>query len=164
MAGQRQPTNLVLLKGKKHFTKAELEERRKNEISAPSDNIEPPEYLTQKQAQKFIDIACELLRVEIMGNLDCDALARYIQSEEKYLKYDKLVSQMLRKANTAEKAAALVIVLEKFENLRDKALKQCRNAAADLGLTISSRCKLVVPKLPEPPKENKFGKFRSDTG
>ena len=48
------------------------------------------------QAQKFIDIACELLRVEIMGNLDCDALARYIQSEEKYLKYDKLVSQMLQ--------------------------------------------------------------------
>lgn len=164
MSGTRQPTNLLLLTGKKHFTKAELEERRKHEIAAPSDNIAPPEYLTRKQAVKFVDLACELLRVEIMGNLDCDALARYIQSEEKYLKYDKLVSQMLRKAGTADKAAAVVLVLEKLENLRDKALKQCRSAALDLGLTVSSRCRLVVPKAPEAPRENKFGKFRADTG
>ena len=71
---------------------------------------------------------------------------------------------MLRKANSADKAASLVIVLEKLENLRDKALKQCRGAAADLGLTISSRCRLVVPKPPEAPKENKFGKFREGSG
>lgn len=164
MAGKRQPTNLLLLSGRKHFTKAELEERRKHELSVPADNIAPPDYLTKVQAQKFVDLACELLRVEIMGNLDCDVLARYVQSEEKYLKYDKLVTQLLRKANTADKAAAVVLVLEKLENLRDKALKQCQRAAADLGLTISSRCKLVVPKAPEAPKENKFGKFRTDTG
>lgn len=163
MAGQRQPTNLVMLKGKKHFTKEELEQRQQSEIHAPSDNIAPPSYLkTTKQKQKFIDLACELIDIGIMSNLDCDALARYIQSEEKYLKYDKLVTQMLRKASNAEKAAALVAVLEKLENLRDKALKQCRAAAGDLGLTISSRCRLAVPEAPkqEDPNADMFG----DTG
>ena len=51
------------------------------------------------------------------------------------------------------------VLLEKYENLRDKALKQCRACASDLGLTISSRCKLVAPKAEEPVKENKFGRF-----
>ncbi|MGN7308777.1 P27 family phage terminase small subunit, partial [Bacillus subtilis] len=32
---------------------------------------------------------------------------------------------------------------------QDKFFKQCRQAASDLGLTISSRCKLVVPKKEE---------------
>ncbi len=29
---------------------------------------------------------------------------------------------------------------------QDKLFKQCRQASSDLGLTISSRCKLVIPK------------------
>jgi len=47
-----------------------------------------------------------------MSNLDCDALARYIQSVEKYLKYDKLVNQTLSKASSFEKAAFVVVILE----------------------------------------------------
>ena len=43
--------------------------------------------------------------------------------------------------------------------LQDKSFKQCRACANDLGLTITSRCKLILPKTPENPKENKFAKF-----
>ena len=32
-----------------------------------------------------------------------------------------------------------------YANLQDKFFKQARSAAGDLGLTISSRCKLVLP-------------------
>ncbi len=151
MAGPRQPTNLLMLKGKKHFTKAELEERLKKEVAAPANNIAPPTYLTKTQKQKFIDIACDLLDIGIMANLDCDALARYIQSEDKYLEYNKLVNKTLR-AGIGDTQA--VIMLEKLEGLRDKALKQCRSSAADLGLTISSRCKIVVPKGKAPEDKN----------
>ena len=42
--------------------------------------------------------------------------------------------------------------------LHEKYAKECRMLASDLGLTITSRCKLVVPKQ-EPPKKNKFDKF-----
>ena len=43
--------------------------------------------------------------------------------------------------------------------MQDKAFKQVRAAASDLGLTISSRCRLVVPQAPEVPKTNKFSRF-----
>ena len=78
MAGARQPTALVELKGKKHFTKAELEERKNAEVNADADNIVPPDYLTEKQAGEFLALADELKRCEIMTNLDCDALARFV--------------------------------------------------------------------------------------
>ena len=34
MAGKRQSTDAVIAKGKKHFTKAEIEERRQGELVA----------------------------------------------------------------------------------------------------------------------------------
>ena len=54
MAGQRQPIALVQAKGKKHLTKAEIAERERTEVKAPSDRVTPPSYLTatQKGIQK----------------------------------------------------------------------------------------------------------------
>ncbi len=156
MGRPRKPTKVIELAGKTHMSKADLEKREAMEIRAKSDAVYPPDYLSESQTQAFITLADELLRIEIMSNLDCDALARYIQSSEKYQRYDALVSETLGGADGYEEAAAMVTVLEKFEGLRDKAFKQCRAAASDLGLTISSRCKLTVPKPPEEKPKNKF--------
>mgnify|MGYP007066182257 CR=1 FL=1 len=35
MAGQRQPTDLVVMNGRKHLTKAEIEARKNAEVTAP---------------------------------------------------------------------------------------------------------------------------------
>ena len=48
--------------------------------------------------------------------------------------------------------------VERLALLQDRYYKQCRQGAADFGLTISSRCRLVVPKAEEKP-QNKFAKF-----
>lgn len=153
MAGARQPTNLVVLKGRKHFTKAELEERIKKETVAPCDAIAPPDYLTEEEQRRFVDLACELVRIDLLSNLDCDALARYVQSEAAYVELDALAKKKRKQAIKAEELLETLPVLEKLENMRDKAFKQCRSAAADLGLTVSSRCKIMIPK-PENEKEN----------
>ncbi len=42
--------------------------------------------------------------------------------------------------------------------MQEKLFKMARAAASDLGLTITSRCKLVVPKPEEKPK-NRFDKY-----
>lgn len=153
----RQPTDLVVLKGKKHLTKREIEERRAREIRAETDRIEPPEYLDERQTARWREIADELERINLMTNLDVDALARYVQSEESYLYYDRTLRQMQKRATTLDAAAGVVLLLEKFDNLRDKAAKQCRAAASDLGMTISGRCRIQVPKPKEAePKQNKF--------
>ena len=42
MAGQKQPIDLVVMKGKKHLTKAEIEARKNSEVTAPNDKVKPP--------------------------------------------------------------------------------------------------------------------------
>lgn len=54
--------------------------------------------------------------------------------------------------------------LDQYSKIHDRYFKQCRASASDLGLTISSRCKLVVPKTEEEPKPNKFNKFKKVVG
>ena len=119
MAGQRLPTELVVLNGKKHFTKAELEERRARET-------------------------------------DADALGRYIVAKDFYV---NAVKQMRK--TTVKNDPEL---FEKWARIQERYFKQCRSSANDLGLSISSRCKLVVPEIKkETPKENKFKKFEKRT-
>ena len=157
MAGPRQPTALLELKGKKHFTKAELEERKNNEIRADDDNIVPPDYLTKKQSGEFTILADELKRCEIMTNLDCDALARFIIARDDYVAYVKLVKSIRKDIDN-------LLALEKADKLKRGAFADCNTAAKELGMTISSRCKLVIPKGKEEPKENKFTKFQKGVG
>ena len=63
MAGQRQPTDLVVMKGKKHLTKAEIEARKNAEVVAPNDKVKPPAYLTPELKKKFRKLAKELLEI-----------------------------------------------------------------------------------------------------
>lgn len=149
MARPRQPTDLLLVKGKKHLTKQEIEERKSKEVQAPADKIEPPSYLPNNLKKEFIRIAGELINIEIMSNLDCEALARFIISE---YNYQKVTKKLLKTGVDNEKYIDLLLMQEKL-------FKMCRQSASDLGLTISSRCKLVVPKPKEDKPKNKFTKF-----
>lgn len=149
MARPREPIDLIIAKGKKNLTKKEIEERRAQEVKAPSDNIEPPSYLPDNLKEEFNRIADELIEIGIMSNLDCEALARFVTSEYNYQKVSK---KLLKMGVDNPKYYDTVL-------LQEKMFKMCRQAASDLGLTISSRAKLVVPKKEEKPPENKFAKF-----
>ena len=151
----RQPIDLIVAKGKKHLTKSEIEARRKQEINAPTDKIYAPDYLTEKQKKKFEEIAKTLDDMNIMSNLDCEALARYISAVDMYEELTKKVRSP-KLLNDPEQ-------LEKYAKLQDRYFKQCHTAANALGLSISSRCKLVLPPsaIQETPKENKFSRFTS---
>lgn len=149
MARPRQPTDLILLNGKKHLTKKEIKERKNSEVNAPADNIEPPSYLPDNLKKEFIKISKQLVDIGIMANLDCGTLARYIVNE---YSYQKVTKKLLKTGVENDKYIDLLLKQEKL-------FKMCRQGASDLGLTISSRCKLVIPKADEKPKENKFAKF-----
>ena len=152
MAGQRQPIELVIANGKKNLTKAEIQERRDSEVKPITDNIVAPSYLTKKQKDEFNDIAEQLKKLKIMGETDVDALARYILARDIYVK----ITKQMQKSEIVNNP----IALDKYMKNQDRAFKQCRSSANDLGLSISSRCKLVVPETKkETPKENKFSKF-----
>lgn len=173
MAGQRQPIQLVKAKGKKHLTKAEIEERERTEVKAPSDKVTAPSYLTPAQKKAFRKIAKELREIGLISNLDVEALARLIIAQEKYREITKQIAEMplmiTVKYDTGkkDKAGNPIITdkevvngnVERLAIMQDRYFRQCRQGAADFGLTVSSRCRLVVPKAPEVQKENKFSKF-----
>ena len=152
MGGQRLPLEVVEARGNKHFSKAELEERRNSEIKPITDNIIAPTFLTKKQKDEFYRITEQLKKLKIMGETDVDALARYIVANDFYI---NAVKQMRK----PEVKNSPTIFLQ-WAKIQERYFKQCRASANDLGLSISSRCKLVVPEAKkETPKENKFKKF-----
>lgn len=177
MAGQRQPTDLVVMKGRKHLTKAEIEARKNQEVTAPCDKVKPPAYLSQELKKKFRKLAKELLEIKLIANVDCDALARLLIAQEQYIEVTKKLSetplmisvpvykkQMNEETGKEElvKTGEREVVNEEKESLyliQDRCFKQCRQGASDFGLTVSSRCRLVVPKKQDAKPENKFAKY-----
>lgn len=160
MAGRRLPLEVVQARGSKHLTKAEILERREREIKPITDNIIAPDYLTKKQKDEFYRIADQLKKLKILGETDVDALARYITANDFYI-------NAVKKMRTKE-VKDDPITFGAWAKIQERYFKQCRASANDLGLSISSRCKLVVPeKKDDKPKENKFKKFEkrsSDNG
>ena len=136
MARPREPINLLVAKGKKNLTKKEIEERRAQEIEVDSDKVEAPSYLPEELKEDFNRIANELIEIGIMTNLDCEALGRFIVSESQY---QKVTEKILKMKTIGPTYIELIKTQERL-------FKMCRQAASDLGLTISSRAKLVMPK------------------
>ena len=152
MAGSRLPIEIVQARNSKHLTKAEIEERKSKEIKPITDDITAPAYLTKKQKNEFDRIAAQLMKLKILGETDVDALARYIVANDFYINAVKQMRKPEVKNNP--------ILFESWAKIQERYFKQCRSSANDLGLSISSRCKLVVPEgKTETPRENKFKKF-----
>lgn len=152
MAGQRLPIEIVESRGSKHLTKKEIESRRSSEVKPISDGIAPPDYLTVNQKKTFSKISEQLKKLKIMGETDVDALARYVLANDFYI---HAVRQMRKKEVKNDPVA-----FEAWSKVQERYFKQCRSSANDLGLSITSRCKLVVPETKtEAPKDNKFKRF-----
>lgn len=175
MGRAKQPVSLLVLKGNKNLTKKEIEEREALEVKAPADNVKPPSYLPTKLKKEFKKIASELVDIGIMTNLDNDALARFLMAQKMYLDVTgnlmkipsviEVPKMMTDEYGEKVQDGMVEAANPEFTDLlinQDKLFKQCRAAASDLGLTISSRCRLVMPKVkednaPKTEAERRFG-------
>ena len=179
MARPRQPVDLIIAKGKKNLTKAEIEARRKAEVAPCADDLTPPSYLTAAERRRFSKLAGQLDKIKIMGETDVETLARYVSAQTLYetatkelrkLEKDKpkkedFVNEERDERNGYYTALDIwMTASETAARLQDRYFKQAQTAAASLGLTISSRCKLVAPVKDEVPQVNKFSKFRAIGG
>ena len=151
MAGRKpKPIDLHMVSGNKsHLTKAEIEKRKNSEVKAHCTDVVAPEYIEeQKHIDRFYELAEQLKAINILADIDYEALARYVIVEDQHRKAIILLTKTIM---TSDDYAKIL-------KLQDSLFKQVRSAANDLGLTISSRCKLVVPKVEEK-SINKFAKF-----
>ena len=151
MAGGRQATNVVVANGRKHFTKAELDVRRDSEYRvAVATKISVPKWLEASLHKEFRVLGKQLLAAGLFTILDEDTLGRYLIARRDY--------------NTAQRLASEALCSGDFENAKDwsvlqeRYFKQCRGCASDLGLTMASRCRLVIP----PPMQDQEGEGGDD--
>ena len=169
MPNQKQPIRLIETKQKKHLTKAEIKQREESEVQPITDGISPPAYLSAKQKKRFVIIAGQLKRLNVMGETDCELLGRYIVAEDAYEAETKTLRNYYKEPPVKKDYDDLGGYLdamctwdglvESASKRQDRYFKQAQTAANALGLTITSRCKLVVPKAAESPAANKFGRF-----
>ena len=179
MARPREPVELIIAKGKKNLTKAEIEARRRTEIAPCADDLTPPSYLTAAEKRRFTKLAGQLDKIKIMGETDVETLARYVSAQTLYetatKDLQKLSKQRPKKEDYADDERderdtyyvdldLWMQACETAAKLQDRYFKQAQTAASSLGLTISSRCKLVAPFKDEAPPVNKFSKFRAIGG
>lgn len=158
----KQPLSVIQGKGRSnHLTKKVIKERQEQEdaLKGNADNIVVPGYLIKSQKEEFESLSKELLRLNIFSNLDVDGLARYIDSRDEYI---KLVKD-LRNMKSTEIVLGKIVANEDYAKLvrvKNTFFNECKSSAAELGLSITSRLKLVIPKAEEKPKsefEKKFG-------
>ena len=142
---------LLQAKGKTHLTKEQIEERKNSEISVDFIDIQAPKQLSKKLQKEFLEIANKLVAIGIFTELDEDNLARYLLARESYFKYFKLLNDATKDGD--------IKGMELYMHMQNKFFTQCRASANDLGLTVTSRCKLVVPKAPAEEEKNPFEDF-----
>lgn len=166
MARKKQPTKLVIAKGRKHFTRAEIIDRLSKEINVKFTDVIAPDDLDKKQQERFYDLAYKLLDIGIMTELDERSLAEYVVAESEYVYYCKLIRSLMKEKQVEKWSLVkciddvdlqelLIKILrrQKGDDLskliadRDKIQRTMQATARDLGLTISSRCKIEVPEV-----------------
>lgn len=164
----KQPLSVIKGKGRsKHITKDAAKERQEQEeaMKGNTDNIAAPNYLTKKQKQEFEEIAAELMRLNIFSNLDVDGLARYIDSRHEYIKLVKTLRSMKpgRKVKLEKSTATFASDdYAKLNRVKNLLFNECKAAANELGLSITSRLKLVIPKTEEEKPKSEFEKKFGD--
>ena len=138
MAGTRQPTDVVVANGRKHLSKTEEAERRAGEVKVPRPKtIKVPKWVPEQLKGDFRRLGKQLLACGLYTDLDADTLGRYLVAQH----------QWLIATGEAEKALAQRDQenADGWGKIQERYFKQARNCANDMGLTVTSRCRLVVP-------------------
>lgn len=138
MAGKRQPTDVVIANGRKHLSKKEEAERRAGEVKvAPAKTAKPPKWLQEELKKDFRRLGKQLIAAGLYTELDADTLGRYLVAQHQWELATHEVEKALAEIDPEE--------AEDWSRIQDRYFKQARNCASDMGLTMTSRCRLVVP-------------------
>lgn len=150
MPGPRQKLSVLEGNGRKHLSKSEKARRADQEVDLPKPKtMRVPKWLPQDCRKEFRALAKELLAADMgAAQLDRDTLGRYVVAQAQYAQACKMAGDAL----TAEKFA----LAEKWTKIQDTCFKQARACANDMGMTITSRCRLVLPEGAKKKEKNPF--------
>lgn len=138
MSGKRQPTALVEANGRKHLTRAEADARRDAEVHAPvPEQAIPPKWLPKKHHAEYRQLGELLIVCGLFSDLDRDVLAQYFMARDSWAAAHCRAAAAIRAKD--EDAA------KTWTSVQASYFKQVRQAGDAMGLTVTSRCRIVVP-------------------
>lgn len=147
MPGPRVPTDVLKANGRKHLSKKEEAQRRAGEVQVEKPRrATPPKWLPEALHKDFRTIGKKLIAAGIYTDLDADTLGRYLVAHHHWLQATQEVSRAL--------AAKKLEESDNWGRVQERYFKQARNCANDMGLTVTSRCRLVVPNADAGQEEN----------
>lgn len=140
------PQNVIEMRDRSHQTKAEKAARRASEPQAEKvKQVRAPVWLPEHLREEFNKLGHELNDVGLLSKLDFDILARYLMSRDAWIAAHHKARDALDMDDAKEAGTWSRVARTYFD--------QCQQCASSMGLTITSRCRLVVPKPPEDPAE-----------
>ena len=140
MSKKRLPVSVLKARGKTNLTKAEIKKREQQEkrIRGNIDNIEPPSRFSKEDKEEFYRISNQYVDLGIFSTREHEKVTNAINN--------------MKPVETTEEFKQANEMYLKLVRIKKSLFDECRSVANDLGLTITSRLKLVVP---EPEKEEK---------
>jgi len=155
MAGRKaQPINVIAMNGRKNLTKAEIEARRaaENRIKPKSHRIRPPDWLGDDAQQEFKRIIKEMKDLEVITNVDVDALAVYCDAYVNYIECTRIIDNEGIMVNIKDQDGNITSSYpHPLMSKKRQLAEQMKAMATELGLTPSARAKIAMPK--EKPKQ-----------
>ena len=175
---QREPTGLVVAKGKKHLSNKEIEMREVREVKPNyTAELQVPRSLTKKADKELFKVLWEALgNIDVIGDTDAEVLAQFISIRRLLLDdikelneakrgRDAFVKQALSQGydlmegDTFEIYSRHEALVTSREGRVIKLRNQFLSFAKSLCLTIDSRCRIQVPQVIVEEKVNKFARF-----
>ena len=125
------------------MTRAEEDARRDREVVVPApQRAKPPKWLPKELHREFRAIGKRLIDVGLYTDLDADNLGRYLVAHHEYI---SATAEVQRALTQAPGHARDLEAADGWGRIQERYFKQARNCANDMGLTVSSRCRLVLP-------------------
>ena len=141
MPGPRQPTDVIVANGRKHLSRAEEAERRRREPKVDKPRTaRPPKWLPEALKADFRALGKRLIAAGLYTDLDADTLGRYLVAQHQWLIATREAEAALGASPPDQEGA------DAWGRLQDRYFKQARSCANDMGLSVTSRCRLVVPE------------------
>ncbi|MEH7150977.1 phage terminase small subunit P27 family [Bacillus thuringiensis] len=149
MGRKAKPIHLHILEGNTNrLTREEIKQRLESEKrwKAKSDKVKPPTWLDAVAKKEFRRIAGELLALEVMTNIDVNALALYCDAYADYMACTKMVQEEGLLVEYTNKAAETNKVPHPLLTKKKQLHEQMKAIGVDFGFTPSARARIVMPR------------------
>lgn len=132
-----------------HLTKAEKAQREQEEariITDTDDLLKPPAWLSQVAKKEWKRVVPQLLKIQVVGNLDLSAVAGYCQA---FARYQEVTTQLNQQSLLVMDSATGRIVENPLIKTQTTYAQEMRRFADMSGMSISARLKASAIKTHE---------------